>query len=184
MKALYFFLLFVCIGCLASAQTERILWSKKSLKWRDFQGAPDSSSSYAAVTRSWVEERYRLTPQRELQFVIAAWFYPANSWIKGGRGTDYMLEHEQLHFTLTELYARKMRKYLSEAIFYDSTFRFEIPLLLKHFQEEVRNEQKRYDAETNHCVNRLKQEDWSSSISLEMKKLSAYSDTLLVVKLH
>jgi hypothetical protein len=183
-KSFYFFLVFILISSLAFAQNDRILWSKKSLKWKDFKGEADSTSKFAAVTRSGVEERYGLTPQKELQFIIAAWFFPVYSWVKNGGGSDYTLEHEQLHFTLSELYARKMRKYLSEATFYDSTYRFEIPLLLKHFQQEVRNEQKRYDAETDHCANRSKQEDWADSIRDEMKKLSEFSDTLLLVKLH
>jgi hypothetical protein len=183
-KYFYFFLLLVLLTSSAYTQNDRILWSKKSLKWKDFKGLPDSTSEFAASTRSGVEKRYHLTPQGELQFIIAAWFWPGNSWVKNGIASDYTLAHEQLHFTLSELYARKMRKYLSEAAFYDSTYRVGVPALLKHFQEEVRNEQKRYDAETDHGKNKSKQEDWAASIREEMKRLSGYSDTLLVVKLH
>jgi hypothetical protein len=37
-------------------------------------------------------------------------FYPNSSWVKPGRKSTELLKHEQGHFDLTELYARKAEK--------------------------------------------------------------------------
>ena len=170
-------------------QPNQILWSKKHLKWRDFKGTPDSTGPHAkaaAVTSSRLEQRYYKTANNEIHFIIAAWFNPARSWVKEStlksNGSDRTLDHEQHHFDMCELYARKIRKYLSTAVFTDSTYRQKIPELFKTFHKEYRTEQERYDSEVK--VTRQSLDDWTSSIDDEMKQLSKFSDTLVVVKLQ
>lgn len=41
---------------------------------------------------------------------VYAYFSPRQSWYHKDMADDHLLSHEQLHFDITELYARKLRK--------------------------------------------------------------------------
>jgi hypothetical protein len=133
-----------------------------------------------------LEQRYYRVGN-ELRFIIAAWFNPTKSWVRdeirrSSSMSDDVLSHEQHHFDMCELYARKIRKYLSAEKFNDSTFVKEVNFLFNKFHLQYRAEQKRYDHEaTGHLY---VQDDWVASIDAEMKQLSKFSDTLVVVKLQ
>lgn len=179
--------LFTNYTLLAQYNTPPILWSKKSLHWKDFRLKPDSAklaSKWGAATNSWVEERYSVTPQHEVRFIIRAWFNPDLSWTKEAtKSSYYALTHEQYHFNMAELYARKMKKVLSSIELTDIDYRREIAELLKNFHEQYRLQQIRYDTETEHGRNMQLQYNWIGSIDDEMKALSAYNDSVLIVKI-
>ena len=44
---------------------------------------------------------------------VYAHFYPDKSWVIKEQSSEHILNHEQLHFDITELHARKFRKQLS-----------------------------------------------------------------------
>jgi predicted secreted Zn-dependent protease len=50
-----------------------------------------------------------------LEIRVEAEFYPNTSWVKQARRSVELLRHEQGHFDLTEVYARKMKKAIREA---------------------------------------------------------------------
>lgn len=167
-----------------------ILWKKKNLRWKNFKGAPATSGPFAkalAVTNSKLDQRYYRVGD-EIHFVITAWFNPGLSWVKeevlrapiGAQAQ--VLDHEQHHFDMCELYARKIRKFLSAAVFKQDTYRDEIADLFKSFHEQYRAQQKRFDNETKEHT--YTQDEWTESIDREMKELAKYSDTALVVKLQ
>lgn len=180
--------LFISYTLAAQFQTPSILWSKKNLHWKDFKRKPDSVllvTKWGAGTNSWVEERYRMTPQHEIRFTIRAWFNPDLSWVRDEtKNSSYALRHEQYHFNMSELYARKMKKVLSSLELTDADYRSEIAELLKKFHNQYHLQQIRYDEETDHSRNMLMQYNWMESIDHEMKDLSSYSDSILVVKIR
>ncbi len=182
-------LLFLTCSFFVQQEHEQILWSKKKLKWKNFKGTVDSTGPHAkaaAVTSSRLEQRYYMADSNEIHFIIAAWFNPARSWVKKAtlesRNSNRVLDHEQHHFDMCELYARKIRQYLSNTTFTAATYKMQIKDLFRKFHEDYRAEQGKYD---NELANRkYTLEDWTSSIDDEMKALSKYADTLLVVKLQ
>ncbi len=189
MKILFFSCtLIVCSSFFIQSLSEPILWRKQSLRWKDFQGPVDSVGPHAnalAVTNSRLEQHYYRVGD-EIHFVIAAWFNPNRSWVKkivlNSRGSNEVLSHEQHHFDLCELYARKIRKYLGTAVFTGENYKTEIADLFTKFHEQYRSEQNKYDAELTKHVYR--QDEWTESIDAEMKQLKNYSDTAVVVKLR
>jgi hypothetical protein len=168
--------------------TSPILWQKKALRWKNFVDVPDSVGPHAkalALTNSRLEQRYYRVGN-EIHFIIAAWFNPKKSWVRDevrkSSISDHVLRHEQHHFDMCELYARKIRKYLGNEKFTDSTFVKEINFLFNKFHIQYRAEQNKYDNEaTGHAY---VQDNWTSSIDDEMKQLARFSDTLVVVKLQ
>lgn len=187
----------LCIFCLtipflliAQEKSDRILWSKKLLKWKDFKGTPDSVGKHAAsnaVTYSILERRFSIDSNGNIKLIIAAWFNPSKSWYNKDKininNSDRVLLHEQYHFDICELYARKIRKFFSTTIFSDSlaNFKRELPILLNRFYVEYRSQQERYDEEVKGNSTRFS--EWMEAVDNEMKDLKKFTDTSIVIKL-
>src|SRR5436309_615678 len=82
-----------------------IFWNAEHpLKKEDFKGKSSAQghsygSTYSAILLHTKEEN------EKIDFVIEAVFIPSRSWLK--TDSEYGLKHEQGHFDITEIYARK-----------------------------------------------------------------------------
>jgi len=158
---------------------EKQEWSKEKLTWEDFKGKPDSTSSYQAnansgFSYSWGFGIKNGTPN--FTYEVQSWFYPEDSWVKPNSKNSSLLAHEQLHFDISELHARKMRKFLIS--FHPQNIQ-EAKLQLKRAHTEIEREriklQNLYDTETDHGNLDNKQLEWQNKVSKELSKLEEYS---------
>ena len=89
-----------------------ILWSNdRKLRWEDFKGVPDTSHSVlvtVAATTSVIDFEYKTTKSMMTSYKIESIFVKNKSWAL--TSDTQVLAHEQLHFDITELYARRIRK--------------------------------------------------------------------------
>lgn len=150
-----------------------IFWSDtKLLKWSDFQGEPRAWSVFVAQTVSVIEHTYSCDGNH-FSFNIKAKFNRSKSWTKTNRHPEVLL-HEQKHFDLTEIYARKMRKaYLN----IDNPCQYTMEDLGKIYDEyflELRHMQTLYDIETDHGLDEADQEIWNAKIARQLASLDAY----------
>ena len=138
-----------------------------NLSWDDFQGIPQPFSSYEAQISSAIYLEYDSALAR---YVAYAGQNNVKSWAKRSPNTylDYALNHEQYHFNLTELYARRLNDYVDEnpggsLLLYS--------LRLGSLNIDLKRMQRQYDQETNHSLVYDKQRGWEYRIdSLVMLK--------------
>ena len=182
-------LLSITFGIVLATQisvAQDITWSPKgSLSWNDFKGKPDTSNPYHASTQSGVQ--YLSSWQSsggktKLSLTVFAYFDKKRSWLKEGKGTDRLLRHEQLHFDISELHARLLRKELSTYAFTDK-HDDEVQRLFKENTKARNTMQERYDAETNHMINKEAQLAWEDSIAARLSELEDYSGQKVVVEI-
>jgi hypothetical protein len=160
-------------------------WTKENLTWADFKQPPPVGENYAAATQSYLTHSYVFVSPDTFRFFIAAWFIPERSWAKKEvNGNAYNLKHEQYHFNLTELYARKLRRRLSVSLFSPTNYQAQITTLFDQYTDKLRVAQAQYDAESNHSLDKEGQEKWIHSIDTELGHLSAYADPSVIVKLQ
>lgn len=92
------------------------------------------------------------------------------SWILDGSKTQYVLDHEQTHFDISQLVAEKFKEKLREEALppqnYDSRLQF---LYLDYFRM-INRMQNVYDEETQHGLNKVEQAKWEQNISEELEK--------------
>lgn len=147
---------------------ESILWNPhRKLKWSDFKGTVPPAAVPAATTASGISYRYSanlIHHEVDLDFEVNAYFYPNESWYKPDVCDDLILSHEQLHFDISELFARKMRKKLLRTSFSDNV-KAEIREIYKDILQELDEFQDRYDWETNFSRNVEKQREWNKKIA-------------------
>ncbi len=104
----YFILLLLASPLLNFAQPkneELIDWSVTNrLTWSDYKGRPDPNSDAAATTTSYLGIEYDFK-NNAVTYKIVCRFSRNKSW--GMYKTDHILGHEQGHFDITEIFARK-----------------------------------------------------------------------------
>jgi hypothetical protein len=96
-----------------------------------------------------------------------------------------LLAHEQLHFDITELYARKMRRQILEHQWLqekDWVKAFE--KMFEQNQAELWNFQGDYDRFTNHSLVEAAQSEWREAISDSLKLYSGYINPEVSVRVR
>ncbi len=169
--------LFVLIGNTNDEAT--MSWNEaKKLTWKDFQSSPDPNSEAVALTASGITFGYSLKTTSSNHIVdfsvsVESHFYPKKSWYLRDRANNYILAHEQLHFDITELYARKFREQLTK-VKVNQNLKSELKALHKTINKSLNETQKKYDAQSNHSINVEVQKQWELLIHSELKKLDQY----------
>jgi len=107
------------------------------------------------------------------EIFVQSVFDTNQSWFVPEGETDYVLRHEQIHFDITEIFSRKLRKELVEAKVTSTNFITAKPIFDRVFNE-MRNRQKRYDQETVRGEKKETQEYWEAIIELELAKYEFY----------
>lgn len=164
-------------------KNDTIHWSSiRKLTWNDFNGKPDNKSEYKAMTFSKVEIKHESFDNHFIINIISVFSCPL-SWSKNTESSR-LLKHEQLHFDITEIAARYIRK---EFIQHDIT---DISILSSSLQD-IYNKYNRifrdsinsmYDEETEHGTIADKQREWEIKIAKELKVLEEYSSPRVVIR--
>jgi len=187
MKILGLLLLFALLGFSSpeSAVNTKgeMLWSSdRFLVWSDFKKkASDYNAGDAALTASSIQTQTSMM-DKLLKISVTAKFYPYQSWSLKNKQSDSLLKHEQLHFDITELYARKTRKALLENIIYKKDYN-KIGNVVSKYTKEWNQIQDLYDLESNHNRNLEGQKKWEKFISEELERYSDFEQTELVIML-
>jgi predicted secreted Zn-dependent protease len=144
----------------------------RKLTWDDFRGRPSGSPEYVASTNSGISFSYSYSTKNDkviLEYNVQSNFYPELSWYRNGIVTDYILKHEQTHFDISELYARKLRKKIEEAIF-TKNIKEELDAIYSENERQRQQTQHKYDRETEHSKLAEKEFQWRLYVAQELKK--------------
>lgn len=153
--------------------TGEIGWSAdRPLTWADYKASPDPSSEAAASTATFLGFDYQYR-NGELSYLITCTFSPDRSW--GRHKTAYILAHEQGHFDIAEIFARKLHQQMSE---YKLTRHYakDIRGIYETVSKEKSAYQERYDRETNHSIKTEEQAVWLKKIAGELKATEKWAE--------
>ena len=162
------------------AKQEAFPWSlKRPLVWTDFKGEPPRNGTAAAETAYTLFYGARCTGQA-FEFRVVAAFRPKQSWVRPAilkRPTDSTraLKHEQTHFDLAEVHARRMRRHFAELI---APCRVSTDALSDIAEQMVKEEsaaQEKYDAETDHSRVTAEQARWDKEVAAQLSALVKYA---------
>ncbi|OIQ31084.1 MAG: hypothetical protein BM564_00190 [Bacteroidetes bacterium MedPE-SWsnd-G2] len=160
------------------AQQQMLDWdSSRPLIWTDFKAQPDQNSSAVAVTTSGIS--YGFTSKSSngkvvsYEVEISTHFYPHKSWQKKEIVNDYVLRHEQFHFNITELFARRFREKISD-LKMSQDVKSKVDLIYKKITSDLNDMQNLYDYETQHSKEKNTQQQWESKIEAMLEQLDQY----------
>ena len=171
--------LFICISFFFSSENdkEKFSWSaERLLTWEDFQGVPNKSDDFVASTNSGLSfsfsYKHDANGEGKLTYKVKSNFYPKLSWYRPGRVSDYILKHEQTHFDISELHARKLRKKLSQ-LEYSDDYKEVAQVVYQKMEQERRAMQQRFDDETEHSNIVKAEHQWEAYVA---NQLTMYED--------
>ncbi len=173
---LFIFLLATGLIFLNSTFITGLLWQEnKPLTFQQFKGPVDIRSRFVSSTNTTLD-LHIVTQKNNMAVDVSTYFDPAKSWIKSNATAD-ILKHEQLHFDITEIYARELRKKVKslERLGYNkNVLQTEIRQAFSSIAASMRNEQIRYDNETNHSTIADMQKRWTDSVAIRLNNLKVY----------
>ncbi len=172
-KTFFLLVLFSCIAL--SAQEETIKWdADRRLSWEDFKGKPEENSPAAAITASGISYYFSTYEDHNgemgINYTVTTYFYPNKSWYNRQLGDRIILSHEQLHFDIAELFARKMRAQLASTRF-TRNVKEEVREIYRKINEELSEFQHRYDSETDYSRNYEAQILWNEVIAQALEEV-------------
>jgi len=90
--------------------------------------------------------------------------------------TSHLINHEQIHFYIAELCARKLRKEFKNYIYSASITSQDILQMVANAQKELAVTNEKYDTDTQHSANSIQQAIWAKKIKSELDILGEYDD--------
>lgn len=148
------------------------------IEWSDFKGKPVLQTTTVAVTASGITFSFSSkksdTRLIDYNYLVRADFYPEQSWYDEARVTPSILNHERLHFDITELFARKFRQRIESTTF-NMNISNQMETIHNSINRELETMQNTYDAQTNNSQNRELQKEWETKIKQQLNKLVHYS---------
>ncbi len=151
---------------------EKITWNEdRKLTWADFKGVPNGPLAYVASSNTGVSFSYSYRERNgvgEIKFAVLSYFYPNLSWYRSSKVSDYILAHEQIHFDISELHARKLRQRLA-VIPHDREFKSKAETLYEIIEADRREMQLQYDVESDHSNANEEEFLWRAYIAEQLR---------------
>lgn len=152
------------------------MWGERPLTWQDFKGKPAADDGFHASTNSGISYSWsaRIVGEEiHLVYTVEASFYPQNSWVR--EKAESLLAHEQLHFDISELHARFLRKRLAE---FQPQGQKDLKRAFRGIYEKTeaarRQMQEQYDLETRHGSSAKAQKSWEQKVVSALRELKEY----------
>jgi len=151
-----------------NAYSETFTWNEnKKLSWDDFKGQcpADFTTDAAAATHCGFGYRIDTTANDGHNGVVVYnSFYANKSWVRADGRTPEVLTHEQGHFDLCELYARKF----SAAVSVNALTAKDVQAIYKTISTAYALRQQDYENETQHGTDLFQQKRWRKMIEREL----------------
>ena len=152
---------------------EYIPWlPERRLAWEDFYAEPKRNSEAVASTSTSLGISYQLE-DGVLVYQVTCNFSKQKSW--GLLKTDYILAHEQGHFDITEIAARRLHGALIQYEFKADSYKQDINALYRIIVKDKENMQAEYDHITDHSRNRRLQREWQEKIKMMLEETKEWA---------
>ncbi|WP_434035765.1 DUF922 domain-containing protein [Formosa sp. 4Alg 33] len=154
---------------------DAIIWTKdRRLKLTDFQAEVDTTTSKKALTGANIIIVPNSYKNGIYTYQVFAKFHKDLSWIN--TTSAYILNHEQLHFDIAELYARKMRRDIQKIKkTTGKVLQSDYRRIHKSLFRSYIYFQKQYDTQTQYSTDQEEQQRWNIIVADDLKKLENFS---------
>lgn len=174
LKYFLILLLFPSVLFSQSSNEEVLEWDpSRKLSWADYKARPNPDSDAAASTTTYLGINYNIT-SRSFSYKIYSRFSKTRSW--GLHKTAHILSHEQGHFDIAEIFARKLHKKMSEYEFNKKTYNKDLEKIYRDVTKEKEDTQNQYDKETNHSIIKTEQLLWLKKIAAMLEEYADWAD--------
>ncbi|WP_394660433.1 DUF922 domain-containing protein [uncultured Chryseobacterium sp.] len=172
----------IFLACFLISNTifaQKIYWAEgKKLNWNNFKSRVNNQrgANVVAYTNCGWSYSYvkSSNPKAPVKITIETIFNEDKSWKDDKRINDYVLLHEQKHFDVAEVFARKLRKETSEKIKTGADFDKYFKLIYNSILKEYQDFQRAYDGETKNGMIEEKQSEYNRMIAEELENYKSF----------
>ncbi|WP_237144406.1 DUF922 domain-containing protein [Pontibacter pamirensis] len=150
---------------------DQVIWSaNRRLSWEDFRGQPDDGNPHHALTAANLAVNANCKNQG-FTYEVNCVFLPTESWTKNKK-SQQLLKHEQLHFDLTEVHARLLRRELQKLNC--TNLKEELNGTVSRAFTKWKADQDAFDIASKHGVNAERERQWAATIAQRLRALESY----------
>ena len=155
---------------IASAR-EKFQWHEHAqLSWDDFKGEVNTTHDESAAATCCSIGFKTNTAAQGGKPVIEVYntFYTTRSWVRPDARIQSILDHEQGHFDLCEVYTRKLKNRMSNFDLNMAGVKQQLMNIYTEVSKEYEARQQCYEQETVHGTNLEAQKRWQDMIAREL----------------
>ena len=162
------------------AREDGIPWAqKRPLTWADFKGKPPSNAGVVAAETAYTIVHGVQCAGSKFDFRVVAAFRPRDSWVRPTMlrtpaDSARALRHEQTHFDLSEVHARRLRRYFGEHMSPCAVSSGELEARADQIERDEKAAQERYDRETDHGRALAAQSRWDKEVDTQLVSLAKF----------
>jgi hypothetical protein len=159
---------------------DAIPWAaERPLTWKDFRATPPVEPGDEGARTAYSLFYGARCAGRRFEFRVLAAVLPRLSWVTPGvlknpALSARSLRHEQTHFNLSEVHARRMRKYFADMAQPCNSSETELNALAQRYVRAEATAQASYDQETNYGRIPARQSEWEAETMRQIESLAAY----------
>jgi hypothetical protein len=153
---------------------DTVYYQQRKVIWADFSGPVRSRTEYGAAifaSFGYASKLYTDNSQITMEITPKIFMDKNMSWVRNGMKTDYALKHEQLHFDIAYMLSLQ---FLQKIKTFKAKTEKDLLSLVNYeyleFYKKMHTVQEQYDDETDHSLNKDKQEKWSLKVKAEIAK--------------
>lgn len=152
-----------------------IIWTEtRLLTWKDFkkiknQKSADDKKAISSIGLSFIPI---YNQNKTCSFEVVPYFDKKKSRTTAKR-SESLLKHEQYHFNIAELLARKFREH-QDTLDKENLGKNEYDLIINWYKRVYQSYQDNYDSATKHGAIIRNQKKWEKKIDIELQGLGKY----------
>ena len=159
---------------------KEIEWTpNRKLTWEDFKGNPKTISNSNTAAQTYCGFGFQtnhVTILTRTKIFTKNTFACNLSWVRPDQKyRAELLEHEQGHFDLCEVYTRQLRKRLEEKKLTVFNLNTDANSIFKDVYALYLDRQELYEKQTNYGLDRQNQIEWKTTIKKELNDLSSFT---------
>ena len=157
---------------------KEILWNPdRKLKVSDFKGSTNDKP-FVAATNAYFGYNTRIKPKENIVIVeVDTYFNCELSYFKNNKNQSLVLNHEQLHFDITELYARKFTQRLQLEVKSFKDLVKNVERIGNEVHKELQLKQDAYDTDVYSDLSQ--QSSWDEWTKMGLKELDIYRNKII-----
>lgn len=171
-------ILFFGVSNFLFSQTNKadLIWTPETkLTWSDFRGAPSPTVDQTAQSSIKFGFYVKTIRGEKGKYIVSFFtiFERYKSWYKRNVKNEYVLQHEQIHFDIAEVFSRKARREIMNS---KKVNKASVNKIMKGILLEYARYTDLFDAETSYGYKHEAQAQWAERIKRELDELDEFKE--------
>lgn len=156
-----------------TADDDTLYYGQRKLTVNDFSPKKTKASSFAATVFTSMGYQVSVSMRNDtivLDLLMKVYQVKGMSWILEEAKTNFVINHEQTHFNITQLIAEKFKDRLREEILPPQDYNSRLQFIYLDYYRQINRMQEKYDTETKHGLDLAQQQFWDGFVAQELNK--------------